>query len=91
MSKRSHAHTSDEFGKAPSSGSATAGLNGPIIGEAASIMVDALVEEESGKTPSPPPISVGTSVLVFVVMFLLGLTIMALVLWFHIPFMSHPS
>jgi hypothetical protein len=72
MPKAKRLHHGDEFGHS-GSGSSTAGLDGPIIGAGASIAVDAMVERESGETPPPPPVSVKTLVIGFVVMFVLGL------------------
>jgi hypothetical protein len=88
MTRGSRGHAGDEFGKAPSSGSAVSGVDGPIIGASSAIMLDALVEEESGKTPPPPPVSVKAVVVVLIVMFLLGLTILAILQWSHIPLLA---
>jgi hypothetical protein len=75
MSRKSREHTSAEFGKSPSSGTATAGVDGPIMGAAGMIMVDALTEDQSGLRPHtepPPPISVGRLGFVLLAIFLLG-------------------
>jgi hypothetical protein len=78
MAKRSRQHTSDEFGK---QGSGLAGTDAPMIGAAGAIFSDALTERESGVTPPPPPISVRTFVLIFVVMFVIG--VVSLILLQH--------
>ena len=73
--RKARKHTSDEFGRAPSSGSATAGLDGPVIGAPGMIRTDALVEDQAGPAPhteSPPPVSVGRLGLFLLLMFLLG-------------------
>ena len=68
-------HSAEEFGKAPSSGSTYAGLDSSMIGAPTSIMVDALVEQESGKTPTPPPFTVRTAVIVLAVLFVVGVIV----------------
>ena len=73
MSRASRQHNSDEFGKTSGSGSPFAGLDGPMIGAAASIIVDGIAERESGKTPGPPPFSVRTAVIVLIVMLVVGI------------------
>ena len=50
-SGRSGTHSSGEFGQMPSQ--AIKGLDPPMIGAAASITLDGIVERESGATPSP--------------------------------------
>ena len=82
MSKKSRDHTSDEFGKTSGSGSPFAGLDGPMIGAAASILIDGIAERESGITPSPPPISVRTFVIIFVVMFVVG--VVGTIVWLQV-------
>lgn len=75
MTRKSREHSSAEFGKSPSSGSATAGLDGPVIGAAGMIMVDGLVEEQSGPRPhteSPPSVSVGRLAFVLLAMFVIA-------------------
>lgn len=76
MSKSSRAHTSEEFGKPGSS--ALSGMDAPMIGAAASIFTDALTEQESGATPSPPAITVRMVVIALVVMFAFGAAYFAL-------------
>jgi hypothetical protein len=74
------------FGQSPSSGSATAGTDGPTIGAAASIVVDAITERESGVTPPPPPVSVRAVVIALVAMLVLGLLlILVLTRVFGVP------
>jgi len=84
MERESRQHTADEFGRMPSSGSATAGVDGPTIGAPAAIMLDALVEHESGVTPPPPPVSVRAFVLFFVGMFLFGFVLLGLFFLFGV-------
>jgi hypothetical protein len=79
MPKPSRLHHADEFGKAGSS--SVSGLDAPIIGAGASIMVDGLVERESGATPPPPPLTIRAIVIGLVVMFLIGLTILLVMLF----------
>ena len=82
MSKKSRRHTSDEFGESSGSGSPFAGLDGPMIGAAASILVDGIAERESGITPPLPPISVRTFVIIFAAMFVIG--VIGLIVWLQI-------
>jgi drug/metabolite transporter (DMT)-like permease len=70
-----HTHHGDEFGQ-PVSGKVT-GMNAPFIGAPAAIILDGMVERESGKTPGPPPFSPKIAVIGLVATFLIGL----LVLW----------
>jgi hypothetical protein len=70
-------HGGDEFGKSPSS--SLRGLDPPMIGAPTSIMIDGMVERESGVTPPPPPISVRAMIIGLVVMFLLGLALLTTV------------
>ena len=73
MRKESRTHTSDEFGKGTSGG--IRGFDPPMIGAPTSILIDGLVERESGATPSPWSVSV-TGIVVFLVgMFVLGLVL----------------
>jgi hypothetical protein len=72
MSKKSRQHTSDEFGKSSGSSGQFIGLDPPMIGAASSILIDGITERESGVTPPPPPISVRTFVIIFAVMFVIG-------------------
>jgi hypothetical protein len=86
---KSKEHTSAEFGQSPVSGSATAGLDGPVMGAAGMIMSDALTEDQSSLRPhteSPPPISVGRLALVLLAIFLVGVIGAAVAHFvFHIP------
>lgn len=79
MRKPSKRHTSNDFGKSPTSGGAMSGMDGPMIGASSSIMVDALAESESGATPSPPPVSVKALAIAFIAMFLIGATGLAVI------------
>jgi hypothetical protein len=94
MAKQSRQHTSEEFGRAPSSGSATAGMDAPGIGAPGMIMVDALVEEQSGGRPStepPPQVTVGQLGFVWLAMFVIavaGVTIAHFV--FHVALTFTP-
>jgi hypothetical protein len=81
----SRQHSSEEFGKTSGSGSPFAGLDAPMIGAPASILVDGIAEQESGKTPTPPPFSVRTAVIVLVVILVVGLIGAALVIRFMPP------
>jgi hypothetical protein len=76
MSRESHEHHSDEFGKR-TTGSLW-GLDAPIIGAPTMVTLDGLVEKESGKTPSPWSLSVKTIVIALVVMFIIGAVLLAL-------------
>ena len=77
MCWRSHKHDGDESGR-PRSGSALAGMDAPMIGAAALITIDGIVERESGVTPPPPPISVKALVIALIVMFLLGVALLTM-------------
>jgi len=70
MPKKSRTHGSEEFGRPGSS--SISGLDAPMFGASSSIMVDALVERESGVTPPPPLISVKAIVIGLAVMFVIG-------------------
>ena len=86
MPKPSRMHHSDEFGK-PASGvvagsSAKSAFGRRSVGAASAILVDGLVENESGVTPSPPPISMKTIVIWLGVMFAVGIAVMiVLMVW----------
>lgn len=80
MSRRSHGHDSNEFGK-PSSSSLT-GLDAPLIGAPSSIIVDGINERESGVTPPPPAITIKTLVATLVIMFMLGVAVF--VVWGYV-------
>ena len=86
VSRKRREHSASEFGREPTSGSSMAGLDGPMIGAASSIMVDALVEQESGKTPPPPPVSVRALAIAIGAMFLFGLLLLLFVTQvLHLP------
>jgi hypothetical protein len=78
MTKPSQEHQSHEFGRPPSTG--IKGLDAPMIGAPSSIMLDGIVEQESGVTPPPPAVSVKAVVIVLVAMFLFGLIMLVFVL-----------
>jgi hypothetical protein len=88
MSEGSRTHHGDEFGK---SGSGTLrGLDAPLIGAPTTILLDGIVERESGETPPPPPVSVKAIVIVLVVMLLLGAVLLVVVSKMPLPdFVSH--
>jgi len=72
MARKKREHTADEFGRFGSGSSSVGGvLNGPMAGGSA-VVVDALVEKESGVTPGPPVISVKSLAVILVVMILAG-------------------
>lgn len=77
MCRRSRRRDRDESGR-PRAGSALAGMDAPMIGAGALIMIDAIAERESGVTPPPPPVSVKALVVAFVVMFLLGIALLTI-------------
>jgi hypothetical protein len=79
MATESKHHSSSEFGKTGSS--SISGLDAPMIGAAASIAVDAIVERESGVTPPPPPVSLRALIVGLVVVFLLGVVVLGVVAW----------
>ena len=81
MPEEPRTHHADEFGKVGSS--SVRGLDAPMIGAPASILVDGLVERESGVTPSPWSVSVKGIVIALVVMFVLGLAVLAIALQSH--------
>jgi hypothetical protein len=83
MSKSSRAHSSDEFGQAGSS--SLSGLDAPMIGASSSIMVDALVESESGITPPPPAISVKAVAIAMAVLFVVGVAGLTTIAWLRPP------
>lgn len=75
MKRGSRGQDSDSFGK-PMSGSLT-GLNAPMIGAPSAIVVDGIVERETGTTPAPPGVTLRTAAVVFGVMLVLGLLLYA--------------
>jgi hypothetical protein len=86
VSKASRMHRSDEFGKPASgiiSGSNASSLFGRrSVGAPSAIAIDALAERESGATPPPPPFSMRALVIGLTVVFLIGITILALLMEF---------
>ena len=71
MKRESRGHDSDVFGR-PTSGSLT-GLDAPLIGAPSAIILDGIVERESGATPPPPAITLKMVAVALGVMLLLGL------------------
>jgi len=63
-------HHSDEFGRVGSS--AVSGADAPTLGAPGMIIVDGMVEGESGVTPPPPTITVTMVAVALGVMFLFG-------------------
>lgn len=76
MKREAQGDDSDLFGK-PMSGSLT-GLNAPMIGAPSAIMVDGIVERETGATPAPPGISLKAVALTAGAMFVVGLVVAVL-------------
>lgn len=77
------------FGQA-ASGSSVAGLDGPMIGAPSMVLVDGLVERESGQTPPPPGVSVKGLAIALLAMFLFGILGAMLAHWLHIPLVVGP-
>lgn len=79
-------HHADEFGR-PASGvvagsSAKSAFGRRSTGAASAILIDGIVENESGVTPPPPPVSIRAIVIGLGVMFAVGIAIMiALMVW----------
>lgn len=88
MTKTADEHDSTEFGQPSSHG--IKGLDPPMIGAPVSIIIDGIVERESGVTPPPPLISVKAVVVALVVMVLLGIGILVLVTRFAPPPSDEP-
>ena len=77
-------HSADDFGQSPVG--SMRGLDPPMVGASSTIMLDGLVEEESGKTPPPPTISVRAVVIAVVGMLVLGLLLLLLITQvLHLP------
>ena len=74
MSRRSDPHSADEFGRVGSS--ALSGLDAPMVGAPAAIMVDGMVERDSGTTPAPPSITVKHVAVALLVMLVLGFLVL---------------
>ena len=83
MTDHPHEHTSDEFGRQTSS--SLTGLDAPMIGAASSIVVDGIVERESGVTPPPPPVKLWVLAVALVAMFILGVVLITVVFRFVPP------
>lgn len=78
MTKTSRMHTADEFGRM---GTPLNGVDPPMIGAATTIIIDSLVEQESGRTSSPWSLSVWQIVISLVVMLVVGFGLLAAALW----------
>ena len=74
MRKKPEEHDSSEFGQPASHG--IKGLDPPMVGAPASITIDGIVEQESGKTPPPPAVSVKAIAITLAVMLILGVVIL---------------
>lgn len=85
MCRRFRTRSRGDSRTTPRSGSQMAGMDGPMIGAASAIVVDAISERESGATPPPPPVSVGALAIFFVGMFLVGLIGLILLMHFFGP------
>lgn len=86
MSKASRMHHSDEFGK-PASGvisrsNALSFFSRRSIGAPSTITLDAITERESGVTPPPPPFTMKALVIGLVVVFVMGTTLLVLLMQF---------
>lgn len=77
MARGDREHHSDEFGRVGSS--SITGADAPTLGAPGMIIVDGMVERESGATPPPPTITVTMVAVALGVMFLLGVVAMFLV------------
>jgi len=58
-------------------------MDGPMIGAGASIVLDAITERESGRTPPPPPVSVKTLAIALALMFVVGCIGFGVVFWWQ--------
>ena len=74
MRKARKTHDSSEFGRPASHG--IKGLDAPMVGAPVNITIDGIVEQESGKTPPPPAVSVKAVAITLAVMLILGLVIL---------------
>lgn len=77
MARGGREHHSDEFGRVGSS--AVSGNDAPTLGAPGMIIVDGMVERESGVTPPPPTITVTMVAVALGVMFLFGVLAMFLI------------
>lgn len=78
MKRKSRGHDADSFGK-PMSGSLR-GLNPPMVGAPSAIVVDGIVERESGVAQPPPAVTLRTVAVVVGGLFVLGLLVSILFL-----------
>ena len=69
------AHTGEEFGRPPSSQMVSASTVPGRMAATTQVILDGVVERESGVTPAPPRISIKTIFLVLVALFLIGVAI----------------
>jgi hypothetical protein len=58
-------------------------MDAPMIGAPSLITIDGISERESGVTPPPPPVSVQELVVALVVVFLIGVALLAFLLTAH--------
>jgi hypothetical protein len=81
MTDPSRMHHSDEFGKPPSGvlsrSSAWSLLGRRSIGAPSSILLDEIVERESGTTPPPPPFAMKALLIGLAVMLVIGIAVLA--------------
>ena len=75
MAKGDREHHADEFGRVGSA--AISGADAPTLGAPTMIMIDGIVERESGVTPPPPAISVKAIAIFLGIMILLGIALSA--------------
>jgi hypothetical protein len=73
VTKKSRAHSADEFGKTDASSSIPSRIGD--MGAPSRILLDARVERESGITLQPSTVSTRTLVIILVALFVLGLAI----------------
>jgi len=74
MSRKSDQHSADEFGRIGSS--ALSGLDAPMVGAPTAIIVDGMVERDSGTTPAPPSITVKHVTVALLAMLVLGFLVL---------------
>lgn len=84
MSKESRQHHADEFGK-PASGVTSAGkvrslVDRRFFGDPSKVVLEGIDDNESGKTPPPPPFSMRALVIGLAVAFALGVGLLTLLM-----------
>lgn len=77
MVKRDRQHTADEFGRVGSA--SIRGAEMPEMAAPTLIIIDGMVERESGVTPPPPAITVKAIAITLIIMLLIGFGILAYV------------